>query len=170
MAEADDELQQRMVELEERVARLEERATPDPEAAPGQESRFWALNRLKDHLDERGGVLFTGVTPLPTGETYEWQEGVPAAELLDHDWSEISEALEALGHPVRLLLLQRVLHGVTTTADLKNDPALGTTGQLYHHLRRLVAAGWLRTEGRGHYRVPPERVVPLFTALLAARR
>ncbi len=168
MAEADDAIQRRVAELEERVARLEGDATT-PEAADDRAQILWALTELRQHTDNRGGVLFAGITPLPTGETYEWQMGASAADLLDDDWSERSETLEALGHPVRLLLLQRVLHGVTTTADLKDDPALGTTGQLYHHLRRLVSAGWLRAEGRGRYRVPPERVVPLFTVLLAAR-
>ncbi|MBB4932052.1 DNA-binding HxlR family transcriptional regulator [Lipingzhangella halophila] len=170
MAEADDELQRRVTELEERVTRLENHPAQAPETGTGQESVFWALNELKQRLDDRGGVLFTGSAPLPTGETYEWQEGATAADLVESDWSESSEVLEALGHPVRLLLLQRVLSGTTATADLKNDQALGTTGQLYHHLRRLVAAGWLRTKGRGHYRVPPARVVPLLTVLLAARR
>ncbi|WP_046470765.1 hypothetical protein [Allosalinactinospora lopnorensis] len=172
MERPDDELRRRLADLEERVARLE--SAPAQEAAPtagdDPESVYWALNRLKSLAGDGGGaVLFTGVTPLPTGEKYEWQEAGTAADLLDSDWTEVSGALEALGHPVRLLLLQRVLSGVTAAADLKEDPALGTTGQLYHHLRRLVAAGWLQTAGRGHYRVPPTRVVPLFIVLLAAR-
>jgi hypothetical protein len=45
-----------------------------------------------------------------------------------------------------------------------------TTGQLYHHLRQLVAAGWLRTSLRGRYAVPADRIVPLLALLAAARR
>ena|SRR5690625_1647454 len=169
MVEVNGELQRRLTELEERVARLEGAPDQPAESRTERESVFWALNQLKQRVDDRGSVLFTGITPLPTGETYEWQQGATTAELLADDWSESSEILESLGHPVRLLLLQRVITGTTATADLKNDPALGTTGQLYHHLRRLAAAGWLRTAERGHYRVPPERVIPLLTVLLAAR-
>ncbi len=45
-----------------------------------------------------------------------------------------------------------------------------TTGQIYHHLRLLTAAGWLHTTGRGRYEVPGTRVVPLLVVLTAAAR
>jgi hypothetical protein len=57
-----------------------------------------------------------------------------------------------------------------TVAELRAHERLGTTGQLYHHLRQLVSAGWLRTTARGQYAVPGERVVPLLVALAATRR
>jgi hypothetical protein len=45
---------------------------------------------------------------------------------------------------------------------------VGTTGQIYHHLRQLTGAGWLHTTGRGRYEVPPGRVVPLLVAVAVA--
>jgi len=78
-------------------------------------------------------------------------------------------ALAALGHPVRLLLRQ-VLSGAATVTELQERAALGTSGQLYHHLRQLVNVGWLRVAARGRYAVPPDRVVPLLVVLAAARR
>ena len=53
------------------------------------------------------------------------------------------------------------------TAELADDPSLGTTGQLHHHLRALVAGGWLVSVGRAQWAVPPPRVIPLL-AILAA--
>ncbi len=129
--------------------------------------RFWALEGLKERVSD-GAVLFTGVAPLPTGEHYEWQQAAPAEELMSLDWSEFSGVLGALGHPVRLLLLRHVLGGVRTVAQLQQNEHLGTTGQLYHHLRQLVAAGWLKASGRGRYVVPAHRVVPLLVTLAAA--
>lgn len=170
MTESNEELHRRLTELEDRVTRLEEHPVPPSGDATKQEEAFWALHDLRERVDDTGGVVFAGVVPLPSGETFEWQMGVTAQDMLTGDWSQEGESLEALGHPVRLRLLQQVLSGATATAELKDDPALGTTGQLYHHLRRLVAAGWLRSEERGHYRVPPVRVIPLLTILLAARR
>ena len=76
----------------------------------------------------------------------------------------------ALGHPVRLLLLRQVLSGAGTVAELQERVELGTSGQLYHHLRQLVGARWLQVAARGRYAVPPERVVPLLVVLAAARR
>jgi hypothetical protein len=45
---------------------------------------------------------------------------------------------------------------------------LGTSGQLYHHLRQLIGAGWLVQTARGHYTVPGDRVIPLLVLLTAA--
>lgn len=158
---------ERLAALEARVARLEGGQAQQPAEAPDA-GAFWALRGLKDRLP--GSVLFTGAVELPTGEAYEWQQAHPAADLLDEDWSELAPALAALAHPVRLLLLREVLHGTRTTQELSGLDGLGTSGQLYHHLRQLVAAGWLRTTARGRYGVPGERVVPLLTILAAARR
>ncbi|AGL20339.1 helix-turn-helix domain-containing protein [Actinoplanes sp. N902-109] len=116
-----------------------------------------------------GAVVYTGIVHLPTGEHYDWQLGTAVDDLMAADWSHWATTLAALGHPVRLLLLRRVLAGIRTAAELAADEALGTTGQLYHHLRQLVNAGWLHSSARGHYSVPAERVVPLLIVLSGAR-
>jgi len=147
---------------------------PAEVAVDVERDRFWALDRLRRDVvplvKEGGAVLFTGAVDLPTGEHYEWQEAQPVGALLDEDWGPLAAALSALGHPVRLLLLQEVLRGARTVAELSAHESLGTTGQLYHHLRQLTGAGWLRTSTRGRYVVPPERVVPLLTILAGVRR
>jgi len=61
-----------------------------------------------------------------------------------------------------------VLNGAATTAELAEDETLGTTGQLHHHLRALVAAGWLTSAGRGRWTIPGPRVVPLLVVVVAA--
>ena len=96
-----------------------------------------------------------------------WQWGADAESLRESDWSSAAGVLDALAHPVRLRLLQRVLNGTASTADLALDDALGTTGQLHHHLRALVAAGWLQSVGRGTWAVPAPRVVPLLVVVSA---
>jgi Helix-turn-helix domain len=169
--EAGESLADRVAGLEARVARLEGAPTSvrvGP-AEPDAET-FWALEGLKDRTAEPGAVLFTGQVTLPTGEHYEWQQAHPVADLLADDWSQGTAALAALAHPVRLLLLGEILQGARTAGELGAHERLGTTGQLYHHLRQLVAAGWLRSTTRGQYAVPGERVVPLLVVLAAARR
>ncbi|GGI05052.1 ArsR/SmtB family transcription factor [Egicoccus halophilus] len=175
--------EQRLDALEARVRRLEAllaQAAGDPpsrhvaSASDADAERFWALRGLRDRLPaEDGAVLFTGVVPLPTDEAgapIEWQYGLPASALLAGDWTELAEALQALAHPVRLSLLHAVLHGAETVAELTDDAVAGTSGQVYHHLRQLTAAGWLQSTGRGRYAVPATRVVPLLVVLAAARR
>jgi hypothetical protein len=63
-----------------------------------------------------------------------------------------------------------VLSGVATAAELVQVDGVGTSGQVYHHLRQLVAVGWLRSAGGGRYEVPVGRVVPLLTTIVGARR
>ncbi|GAA2473181.1 ArsR family transcriptional regulator [Winogradskya humida] len=165
-------LENRVTELERRVTELINEARPSTPAPPGARPiDFWALDGLRSRVDKdsAGAVVYTGTVDLPTGEHYDWQFGNTVEDLLEADWSDWASTLGALGHPVRLLLLRRVLAGTRTTAELGSDEALGTTGQLYHHLRQLVNAGWLRSSARGQYAVPGERVVPLLVVLSGAK-
>ncbi|MDQ7904348.1 winged helix-turn-helix domain-containing protein [Phytohabitans sp. ZYX-F-186] len=171
-----------MTSLEERVAALEEQVTalaarldrspPEAgEAVPRTRDVFWALEGLKRRVTGgAGAVLYAGVVAPAEGERYEWQYGAAAADLMAEDWSAAAGALSALAHPVRLRLLREVLGGRHAASELSEVEGLGTSGQLYHHLRQLVGAGWLRATGRGQYVVPAERVVPLLVTLTAATR
>ena len=161
----------RWEELEERLRAVELRlgigankrpAVPDPET-------FWVLDGLRARGGE--GVVFAGDVHTAAGPVA-WQYGVPADALLDTDEGGVEGDVEgaagrlaALGHPVRLRLLLAVLRGATGPAELAEEPGIGTSGQIYHHIRTLTAAGWLRASGRGQVQVPAERVVPLLVAL-----
>lgn len=163
------DLEERVAELERRMAELES-GPPAPAAGEGD---FWALDALKARHpvsdDADGAVLFTGAVRVPTGHRYEWQYGQLTESLFDGDWTETAESFAALGNPVRLRLLREILGGLRTAADLAALEGVGTTGQIYHHLRQLTGAGWLHTAGRGRYEVPAGRVVPLLVVLTAAR-
>jgi hypothetical protein len=169
-----EELTARVAGLEGRVAALE---VPDrsPEKHPGSpaeadQERFWALEGLRSRSGSRGAVLFTGLVDLPGAPRYEWQQSADLEALVDRDWNDLADPLAAIGHPVRLQLLHEVLSGHQTSSELGDTEGLGTSGQLYHHLRHLVAAGWLRSMGRGRYEVPPTRIIPLLVILAAAQR
>lgn len=179
MAQHESSLSERVASVEVRVAALERaqagnvhhdstsarsgvRPVLDPDT-------FWALAGLRDRTESGGGVLFTGTVELPEDELTEWQQQVPTSELLESDWRDRAEMLAALAHPIRLLLLREILRGKRTAAELGSVDELGTSGQLYHHLRQLVAAGWLHTTGRGRYEVPAVRVVPLMVIVATVR-
>ncbi|MEU0171784.1 winged helix-turn-helix domain-containing protein [Streptomyces massasporeus] len=164
------ELEQRVADLERRLAALEGAQHTAPRI---DGSDFWALNGLREQLTEAGeaggGVLYTGSVRLPTGEEYAWQMTALTQDLLEGDWTSAAESFAALGHPVRIRLLREILGGRRTAAELAELDEVGTTGQIYHHLRQLTATGWLHTTGRGRHEVPPGRVVPLLTALTTTR-
>ena len=157
--------------LARRVERLEQRLDGHPERsdADRQADRFWALTGLKEHVGQPA-VVYAGVAELGGRPPVEWQMGHLNQTLLDEDWRDHSAALASLGHPVRLEILQLVARGPdATAAELAERLGHGTTGQIYHHLRQLVAAGWLRSTTRGRHQIPPERVVPLLAILAASR-
>ncbi|MGH3631133.1 MAG: ArsR/SmtB family transcription factor [Sciscionella sp.] len=172
----DGEKTDRLRRLEARVTALEASSVahmrPDPVPPEDEQhsARFWALRELEDRADGRSPVLFTGSVTLKPGEHYEWQQEADGEVLLDTDLSSCVDVLAALAHPARLVIVQSVLQGIRTAKELTELEELGTTGQVYHHLRQLVAVGWLRLVGRGRYEVPATRVVPLLVVLAAAQR
>lgn len=163
-------LDDRLDALERRVAALEAGDAVPPAARGPEAGTFWALETLREQVaGEDGAVLWTGVVPTPGG-VVEWQMARAATELLDpEDPTPFADSLAALGHPVRLRLLLAVIRGTDRLAELAEELGLASTGQLYHHVKSLTAAGWLRSAARGHVSVPAERVVPLLVILGASR-
>lgn len=133
--------------------------TPDTDA-------FWALRALQDRIPSPGGVVYTGSVDLPIGHL-EYQWGRPVDPLLRADWAERADRLSALGHPLRLSMLRRLLEGEYTVAQLVDELDLASTGVAYHHLNLLQNAGWVTSPQRGTWAVPPTRVVPLLTIITA---
>lgn len=155
-------------EIRDRLARLEaasDAATPSSGLDAG---KYWLLDRVARGGARGGEVVYGGLVTVPTGEQYAWQKHARTKELFSRDWGGVDRVLAALGHPVRLALLKALLEGKRAKADLERIEGLGTTGQLYHHLKALGDAGWVRTLERGVYGVPGERVVPLLAILSAA--
>lgn len=159
-------------ELAERVRRLEETVGRAPAgvvrrpAADGSDP-FWILDGLEQRHGTRA-VAYAG-SVVVDGAPVRWQMGHDSDQLLELDWTSLAPTLGALGHPVRLRILQLIARGeASTAAHLADTPGLGTTGQIYHHLRQLVAAGWLRATTKGRHEVPPERLIPLLVVLGAS--
>jgi len=172
-----DEVRKRVAELERRVSALEAQDSRRTTSTPASDhagvldaERFWALSGLQERIGPGSAVLFTGSVNLPGDRSYVWQQGVDAGELLDADWDQAANPLAALGHPIRLKLLREILNGAGTAAEIGATEGVGTSGQLYHHLRELAAAGWLTSRARGRYEVPAGRVIPLLVTIAASRQ
>jgi DNA-binding transcriptional ArsR family regulator len=158
-------------DLTERVRRLEElvgeRAPGRTEPADPPVDTFWILDGLEQRVGPRA-VAYAGSLVTEDGPV-RWQLTLDSGQLIELDWTILAPALSALGHPARLRILQLIARGeANTAADLADTPGLGSTGQIYHHLRQLVGAGWLRATTRGRHEVPPERLVPLLVILGAS--
>jgi hypothetical protein len=144
----------RLAELERRIAALESAAlsTAQNHAPPGA-------------LRAPGGAEVDGAVAFELAEDAAGQvvEAQP-------EWAGFAGALAALGSPVRLTLLQEIVRGRDTVSALSEVDGLGTSGQIYHHLRQLTAEGWLHSPSRGTFAVPQPRVVALLAILEALQR
>ena len=171
-------------ELERRVAALEAAAgrPPGPDGGdPADPPMFWALEGLRPQARGSGAVVYAGTFRTDAGEV-EWQYAHHVDDLLGapdavaavdegaerSDLAQVASRLAALGHPARLAILAAVLRGHDRTADLAELLDLGTSGQVYHHVKALTAASWLRPAARGQVAVPAERVIPLLVAMGAS--
>jgi DNA-binding transcriptional ArsR family regulator len=156
--------------MEERRANVSTSVASNTEnnAVSVDANRYWLISAVQQQNLKGGAVVFGGDVITPTGENYIWQQQREAKEMFKRDWTALDRVIAALGHPVRLRLLQAIIHGKTTKLELEHLDGLGTTGQLYHHLKILEEAGWVRSLERGVYGVPGERMVPLLTMLSAS--
>ncbi|MFC5064409.1 ArsR/SmtB family transcription factor [Actinomycetospora atypica] len=139
----------RLAALEARVAALESGVAPS-EPSP---------------VDRFGSLRYEGSVRL-YGEV-SWRIEYSPAATLDLAAPAVAEVLAALGHPVRLALVRRLLTGPGSAAELQEAAGLSSTGQVYHHLKALTAARVVEQDGRA-FRVPATGVVPVLTMLLAA--
>jgi ArsR family transcriptional regulator, arsenate/arsenite/antimonite-responsive transcriptional repressor len=150
----DPDPEARLAALEERVAALEvalgERAGPEEPSGQAGEISYRGQVRLAD-----------GAGPVA------WTIGYDAEASLALPAGPVTEVLAALGHPVRLALVRRLLTGPAGTGELVAAAELSSTGQLYHHLRTLTSARLVEQDGRS-YRVPATAVVPILVAVVAA--
>jgi DNA-binding transcriptional ArsR family regulator len=173
---ADGDLAARVGELERRVAHLEgARAAPPPLRPVVDPERFWALARLAERTGpefERDGVagslLYAGRATTPGGGDLIWQAEHPLPDVLAEGWEDAAAVLSALGSPFRLEIIRALLLGRETVQELQEIPGLGTSGQLYHHLRDLQSAGVVTQRRRGRYGVAGDKVVPCLIIIAAA--
>lgn len=88
-------------------------------------------------------------------------------QLLGKNSEKVAKILSALGNKQRLDILKAVLIEPLSGSELVERLNMGTTGQLYHHLKALLGADLLIQESGGKYTIPTHRCLP-FLLLLAA--
>jgi hypothetical protein len=162
-----DELERRVGALEVAAwARDDRRPTAAPDLAALDELRRkngprYERGPLRGALSYSGAVDFGDRPLLWAGE-----HGLP--EVWELEPATLAHMFAALGHPARLGLVLALLSGERTSAELQEVVGTASAGQLYHHLKDLIAAGVAEQAGRSRYRISNARVVPLLVVLAAA--
>lgn len=151
---------------------------PGPASLPGSQgptgagdSAATAAAPSRDSGPEapRGSLHFAG-TFEHAHTLLKWEPQERTAEqLLRFDSERAAKILAALGHKQRLDILRSLLLRPQTGSALVEQLQMGTTGQLYHHVKAMAGADLLRQGERGGtYAVQPQRMLPLLLLLAAA--
>nr|MDT0662919.1 helix-turn-helix domain-containing protein [Micromonospora sp. DSM 115978] len=161
-----DDISRALADLGQRVAALEAGAPTSKHPAPPTVERL--IDKLRGGPDSGDVLLYAGVGGWD-GQTLAWQ--------VERGWEEIRSApaepsaavLAALGNPTRVRIAIELLRRRLTTAELAQRLDQPSTGQLFHHLKELLAAGVVHQPERGTYAVREQQVIPLLTVLSAVR-
>ena len=89
-------------------------------------------------------------------------------DVLATDPGDLVGVLAALASPVRLRIVAALFEGPAGTAALAERVEAGTSGQLFHHLKDLLATGLVHQPQRGTYALRPQHALPLLAVLSAA--
>ncbi|WP_409295509.1 ArsR family transcriptional regulator [Peribacillus sp. SCS-26] len=86
--------------------------------------------------------------------------------ILAGESEDMARILSSLGHKQRLEIIKALLVQPRHGNELVELLGMGTTGQLYHHLKPLIGAGLVLQEERGgSYSIPRKRALPLLLIL-----
>lgn len=159
-----ESLAARVEALEARLTRLEAPPRPAPVADIG------LVQQLLADLDPAGGgarLVYAGAGPWPGG-TVAWQVGRPWDEVVDEPAEPLARVLSALSSGMRVRILTALLAGPRSTAALAEVLDQPSAGQLFHHLKELLAAGLVHQPDRGTYALRKQHAIPVLAVLSAA--
>lgn len=148
---------------------VNQRTNSKVEEAKTAERKNAVLIEMKEEDSDKGNLFYSG---LYRGDKWQcrWEpQGRSVDQLLDLDGDKVAKVLAALGHKQRIDILRSVLKEPLTGAQLVERLNMGTTGQLYHHIKALLGADLLVQEERGGlYSLPSHRALPLLLLLAAS--
>jgi hypothetical protein len=134
------------------------------------------LDRLEDECDESGDtgrVSYTGVFSSGGRQSVWNSKSISADALLKLIEDNTAEkVLRCIGSSDRLNILLALLKEPMSVAALVEKRGYNTTGQVYHHLKPLLAADLIaedKNAAKGTYHVKPHRVQGIIMLLAGIR-
>ena len=122
------------------------------------------MEELCHKTEERNGsglVSYLGIYQSGGRQSNWIRSTVPPADLLSLIESGIaSKVLACIGNPNRLAILLEILRGPKSVTALVEKCGFGSTGQVYHHMKPLLAADIVVEDEhqKGFYVIQPHKV------------
>jgi DNA gyrase subunit B len=123
-----------------------------------------AYELREQYPDENSFVSYYGFFETD-GQGFFWDINRSGEVLLGLDDEKVAKVLTALASKQRLAILKSILKKPGSALDLVERLNLGTTGQVYHHLKALLSADLVMQEERGLYCFKGHRVSGLLMLL-----
>lgn len=158
-------LEAQMTDIISRLAALERAASPHAVTAQG-------TGKAAEPAGERGDdavVTYAGDGQFGPGKMAIRQRKT-LREVLSVSPESIAPVFGGLASPARIALLYALIDGPRTSQELREVLDAGSVGQLYHHLRELLAAGLVVQPARSVYQIPPNKIVAVCVAVSAAEQ
>lgn len=118
--------------------------------------------------------LFTSISYRGTITTDEgrrkWRPASKTlGEVLAPDSGSLANILSSLGHKQRIEIIKSLLQEPKNAAELVKELGMGTTGQLYHHMKPLLHASIIEQKERGgSYSIAGDKILPILLQLAGA--
>lgn len=161
-------------DLQARVASLEGDAAPRGSRPSRPVLELGLIEALGDLTEASadpdapaGTVTYAGVAQFGA-DRLAWQMTHAVPDLLGLDDGLLARQLAAIASPVRLRILRELAGGPLQTHELQARLDEPSAGQLYHHLRELLATGLVNQPRRSVYQVPDRVVIPLLALIACA--
>ena len=111
------------------------------------------LKLFEEQLGDKpdAGLVFVGGIEKREGRIRDsFFSAIPLEEVVNCQPRKIVDVMGPFSNENRILILQALLRGAKTSSELARETGL-EGGQLYHHLKELILAGYVEAVGRGRY-------------------
>ncbi len=172
----------RLTDLEEQVAVLRARLTTleklvsfhmqegVAEATPLVRATVLPADR-ESHTPRTGAIdgTLSYAGSIQIGEhPYRFRQTLTVLSIFEAAPELLAPIFAALSSPHRIIILRTLCERVCTAQQLQEVLGMGSSGQLYHHLKELLAAGLITQRERSAYTIDPAKVIPVCVALMVA--
>lgn len=117
--------------------------------------------RLRDRPD--GGLVLIGGIERRKGKIVDsFMSAVDLESIIKCPPSDIAKLMASFSSENRVRIMQSLLRGVKTASELSEETGL-EGGQLYHHLKDLMMAGYVQIVERGKYTLTSKGCIAIRT-------
>lgn len=116
----------------------------------------------------QGTLSYSGTIQL--GERpFRFRQTLAVQSLFEAAPDLLAQIFAALASSHRVIILRTLCERPCTAQQLQEVLGMGSAGQLYHHLKELLAAGLITQRERSSaYTIDPAKVIPVCAAMMVA--